>query len=76
MKRKNFTRKAFIFQENAQIMEKYSYLHPFSEHKKAAFRSGSSMLGTLFDKNPNLIYYFEPLTGFNSPNGGSSERSE
>ena len=31
----------------------------------AFYRSGSTLLGTLFDRNPNLIYYFEPLSHFN-----------
>ena len=30
----------------------------------AMFRSGSSFLGSLFDQNPNLLYYFEPITIF------------
>ena len=30
----------------------------------AMFRSGSSFLGSLFDKNPNFSYYFEPTTLF------------
>jgi hypothetical protein len=34
----------------------------------AMFRSGSSFLGSLFDKNPNFNYYFEPLTMFKFPN--------
>ncbi|CAG5081656.1 Oidioi.mRNA.OKI2018_I69.PAR.g9932.t1.cds [Oikopleura dioica] len=35
------------------------------------------MLGTLLDKNPNLIYYFEPLTGFIGPNGDNvTEKSQ
>jgi len=29
------------------------------------FRSGSSFLGSLFDKNPSFTYYFEPLSLFN-----------
>jgi hypothetical protein len=27
----------------------------------AYYRSGSTLMGTLFDKNPNLLYYFEKL---------------
>ena len=69
MKRKKNLRKAFIFQENAQFFYRFIFEKHFWANEKAAFRSGSSMLGTLFDKNPNLIYYFEPLTGFNVPNG-------
>lgn len=30
----------------------------------AFYRSGSTLMGTLFDRNPNLIYYFEPLSHF------------
>ena len=30
----------------------------------AMYRSGSSFLGSLFDQNPNLLYYFEPLSLF------------
>lgn len=30
----------------------------------AFYRSGSTLMGTLFDRNPNLVYYFEPLSHF------------
>ena len=30
----------------------------------AFYRSGSTLAGTLFDRNPHLMYYFEPLSAF------------
>ena len=30
----------------------------------AMYRSGSSFLGSIFDKNPEVFYLFEPMTGF------------
>ena len=30
----------------------------------AFYRSGSTLTGTLFDRNPHLMYYFEPLSAF------------
>ena len=30
------------------------------------YRSGSSFLGSIFDKNPDVFYLFEPMTAFHA----------